>query len=215
MQFHATKNGQYRSDDIKTPEAVVAFAANLFEAREAKNSTKKKYGCSLLFPKGADISELKAAAQGACKAKWGDKTEDLIKKGLIKTPFLDGDGKQGMNSEGEPHAGFPGHVFIRVSSGEERPIAKRDRNAKPLFDKAECPSGSRVYALVNAFTWESDEGGKGVSFGISGIQVVKKAEGDEILGGTGGPDVDKFFEKIPGGDDEGSAPAGDANDFFA
>lgn len=210
MQFHATKNGQYRSDDIKTPEAVVAFAHTLFEHKDGK------YGCSLLFPKGADISELKAAAQGACKAKWGAKTEEYVQKGLIKTPFLDGDGPQGISKKtGEPHAGFPGHVFIRVSSGEDRPPAKRDRNAKPLFDKAECPSGSRVYAVVNAFTWENGEGGKGVSFGISGIQVAKKAEGDEILGGTGGPDVDKFFEKIPGGDDEGSSPAGDANDFFA
>ena len=68
------------------------------------------------------------------------------------------------------------------------------------------PSGSQVYAVVNCYTWENDKNGKGISFGVSLVQVVKKAEGDEVLGGGGGPDADKFFDTIP--DDGDSTPAG-------
>ena len=64
----------------------------------------------------------------------------------------------------------------------------------------------QVYAVVNCYTWENDKNGKGISFGVSLVQVVKKAEGDEVLGGGGGPDADKFFDTIP--DDGDSAPAG-------
>ena len=74
-----------------------------------------------------------------------------------------------------------------------------------ITDKNDMPSGSEVYAVVNAFTWENKENGKGISFGVSIIQLVKKAEGGEVLGGGGGgPDPDKFLEKLA---DEGDAPA--------
>ncbi|MGF7063600.1 ssDNA-binding protein [Aminobacter sp. BE322] len=96
------------------------------------------------------------------------------------------------------------HTFIRCTSGEDYKPKVFDRKRNPVLDKADCPSGSRGFAVVNAFTWENEENGKGISFGISMFQVTKKAEGGEILGGTGGPDPDKFFETI---DDEGDAPA--------
>ena len=71
------------------------------------------------------------------------------------------------------------------------------------MDKADVPSGSKGFAVINAFTWENKENGKGISFGISMVQVTKVAQGDEVLGGAGGPDPDKFFESLP---DEGDAP---------
>jgi hypothetical protein len=56
---------------------------------------------------------------------------------------------------------------------------------------------------VNAYTWDTKEQGKGISFGVSIVQVIKNAEGEEILGGGGGPDPDKYLETI---DDNGDAP---------
>ena len=61
-------------------------------------------------------------------------------------------------------------------------------------------SGCYVYAVVNAFTWENKEKGKGISFGLSMAQFVKDGEN---LGG-GGADPEEFFEVIP---DTGDAPA--------
>lgn len=194
-----------RSEDVKTPEAIVAFAHNLFEL-QVRDNGKKQYGCSLLFKKGTDLSALEAAAVAAAKEEWGDKAVQMIKDEIIKSPFLDGDGKQGLNkTTGERHPGFAGHKFIRCISGEDYKPKVFDRKRNAVYEKGEVPSGSRVLAVVNAFTWENKENGKGVSFGISLVQVLKKAEGDEILGGGGGgPDPDKWLEKI---DDEG--PVGD------
>lgn len=199
------KSKNVRSDDIKTPLAVIAYAHNLFEPQERDNG-KKQYGCTLLFPKSADISALRKLVGDTALAKWGEKAKALVESEILKSPFLDGDGKQGKHKEtGEPHKGFPGHWFIRCASGIDFKPKVWDAKRNPIYEKDEIPSGSEVYAVVNCYAWENDEGGKGVSFGISHVQRVKKAEGDAILGGGGGgPDPDKFFEKI---EDEGDAPA--------
>lgn len=192
-----------RSEDVRAPEAIVAFAHNLFEPQERDNG-KKQYGCSLLWPKGTSLASLEAAALEAATAEWGDKAKQWIKDEVIKSPFIDGDGKQAVSKKtGERHAGFAGHRFIRVISGEDYKPRVFDRKVLPILDKADVPSGSRGIPVVNAFTWENKENGKGISFGISMLQVTKKAVGEEVLGGGGGPDPEKHFEKIA---DEGDAP---------
>lgn len=193
-----------RSADLKTPKATIAFAHNLFDARERDNGSKN-YGCTLLFPKDADLSGLQDLVAQVIVDEWGDKAKEMFKNGLIKNPFLDGDGKQGRSKEtGEPHKGFPGTTFIRCSSGADFKPKVFDRRRNPVFEKDDCRSGSEVFAVVNAYTWENKENGKGVSFGVSIVQVAKNAEGDMVLGGGGGPDPDKFLEVI---EDEGEAPA--------
>lgn len=203
-----------RSEDVKTPKAIVAFAHTLFEPQERDNG-KAQYGCSLLFDKSADLSELKKAAAEAAISEWGDKAKQMIKDEIIKTPFLDGDGKQGLSKKtGERHAGFAGRTFIRVISGADYKPKVYDKRRNPVMDKADVPSGSEVFAVVNAFTWENKENGKGISFGISMMQVVKVAEGPEVLGGGGGPDPDKYFEKIEDDDAPATKKGGDAASMF-
>lgn len=192
-----------RSEDAKTPEAIVAFAMDLFTPRDRDNG-KKQYGCQLHFKKGADLSALQNIALQAAKEEWGDKAVEWIKNETIKNPFLDGDGKQGRDKEGNQKPGHAGTTFIRCSSGVDFKPKVFDRRRNPIMDKADVPSGSTVLAVVNAYTWENKENGKGISFGVSLVQVLKKAEGDEVLGGGGGgPDPDKWLEKI---DDTGDAP---------
>jgi len=190
-----------RSEDLKTPLARIAFADNLFTPQQRKNG-KKQWGCSLLWPKGTDLSALQNAALEAAVQEWGDKAVAMIKEGIIKSPFLDGDSKQGKNKEtGAPHAGFPGATFIRVISGEEYRPKLVNQKVLPITSKDELYSGCYGYAVVNAFTWMNEENGKGISFGVS---MIQKAKDGDRLGGGGGVDVDKWAEKI---DDEGEAPA--------
>ncbi len=192
-----------RGEDIKTPLAIVSFSADLFKAR-SQDGGSEKYGCTLLFPKTTDISALEAAALAVAKEEWGDKATQWIKDGLIKSPFLDGDGPQGLSKKsGERHAGYAGHRFIRCGSGSDYKPKVFDRKRNPVMDIEGCPSGSQVYGVINPYTWENDKNGKGLSFGISMVQVAKAATGAEVLGGGGGPDPDKFFEAIA---DEGDAP---------
>ncbi len=191
-----------RSEDLKTPLARLAFTNTLFKPQERDNG-KKQWGCSLLFPKGSDISALQNAALEAAKLEWGDKAIQMFKDGLIHNPFLDGDGKQGKNKQtGESHAGFPGTTFIRVISGEEYRPKLFNRQLLPITEQSQLYSGCYGYAVINAFTWENKEKGKGISFGVSMIQFAK--DGDSLGGTGGGADPEKFLEKIA---DEGEAPA--------
>lgn len=195
-----------RSEDTMGPEAILSFAHDLFTLRERDNG-KKGYGCTLLYEKSVDLTPLHNLAFAACELEWPGKAAQWIKDGLIKTPFLDGDGKQALSKKtGERHPGYAGRTFIRCTSGEDfKPkVFGRKGKEQPIFSAEDCPSGSRVKPVVNAYTWDNATNGKGVSFGISLVQVVKAATGDEVLGGGGGPDPDKFLTVIA---DEGDAPA--------
>lgn len=193
-----------RSEDVKTPLAIASFTADLFKARERDNGTKT-YGATLLFPKTTDLSALQNVAVAAAVDEWGDKAKQWIKDGVVKSPFLDGDGPQGVSKKsGERHAGYAGHTFIRCTSGADYKPKVFDKKRNPVMDADGCTSGSHVYAVVNAYTWENEKNGKGISFGVSLVQVAKLAQGEEVLGGGGGPDPDEWLETI---DDEGDAPA--------
>lgn len=190
-----------RSEDTKTPLVRLAFANGLFEVQE-DDKGRKSWTATLLIPKSESLAPYEKLALEAATAEWGDKAMQLFKDKMIHSPFLDGDGPQGKSKKtGEPHAGFPGHWFLRVKSGEAYRPTLIDRQKLPIADKSKLYSGCYGYAVVHCFTWENKEKGKGLTFGLSMFQFVKDGEN---LGGSGGVDVDKWAEVIP---DEGAAPA--------
>lgn len=194
-----------RSQDLSTQQAKLlgrfAFTNGLFELQTTQ-SGKKQWNLTVLFPKTLDISALHNLALEAAKEEWGDKAVGMIQSGIIKSPFLDGDGPQGKNKKnGEPHKGFPGHTFIRMASGEDYRPKLLNGKMLPITGKDELKSGDYGYVVLNAYTWETKEQGKGISFGFS---YVLKAKDGESLGGGGAGSPDQFFEKI---EDEGEAPA--------
>jgi len=196
-----------RSEDLSTQKVGLlgrfSFTQNLFEPNKDKKTGKdKNYGVTILFPKTADLSPLHNLAAAAATEQWGDKAIQMIKDGLIKSPFLDGDGKQGKNKEtGEPHKGYPGHTFIRCTSGLDYKPKVVDQKLNPIVDKSGIQSGDYGYAVVNAYTWENTENGKGITFGVS---LVLKVKDGESLGGGGPGRAEDHFEAIA---DEGDAPA--------
>lgn len=191
-----------RSADFKTPiQMRLAFAKGLFELQTTQRGTKQ-WNCTLLAPKGVDRSVFEKAALDAATEEWGDKAVQMLKDGLIKSPFLDGDGAQGKSKKtGEPHPGFPGHWFIRCTSGEDYRPKLVNQKVLPITSKDELYSGCYVFAVLNAFTWINDQQGKGITFGIT---MLQKAKDGERLGGSGGGSPEEHFEVIP---DEGDAPA--------
>lgn len=194
-----------RSQDLSTQKvgllARLAFANGLFELQTTQTG-KKQWNCTLLFPKTADLSPLHNLALEAAVAEWGDKAKQMLADKLIHSPFLDGDGPQGKSKQsGEAHKGFPGHTFIRCISGEDYRPKLLNQKMLPVVGKDEMKSGDYVFAVVNAFTWENREKGKGLSFGVS---YVMKARDGESLGGGGAGPAESYFEAIA---DEGAAPA--------
>lgn len=180
-------------------ETRVAFAKDLWVLKKET----KKWGCSLLIPKTVDISVLKELALEAATEEHGEaKAKQMLADGLIKSPFLDGDGKQGKSKEtGEPHEGFPGHVFLRVTSGEDYRPKLLGPDVLPLTEQAQLKSGDYGYPVLNAFTWYNKENGHGITFGMS---MFLKSRDGESLGGSGGPGpAENYFTPIK---NEGSAP---------
>jgi len=189
-----------RSEDFKTGLVRAAFVNGLFELQEDEWGNKN-WTCSLLIPKTESLAPYEKAAVEAAKAEWGDKALQMIKDKIIHSPFLDGDGPQGKSKKtGEPHAGFPGHNFIRVKSGADYRPALVDRQKVLITDKSKLWSGCYGYGVLHCFTWDNPKKGKGLTFGIS---MFQSAERGDRLGGGGGVDVDKWAETIP---DEGDAP---------
>lgn len=189
-----------RSDDFKTPPCRLSFAQTLFKARAQENG-KPKYGCTLIFPKDARAALEKHVAD-VIKAQWGEKGLEKAKAGLIKSPFLAGDGKEARNkTSGELHPGMSADVFfIRVQANEDRPPVVRYKDPNIPATADEVYSGCYGFAVINAFAWNNPQNGDGVSFGIQYFQKTK--DGDRI-GGSGQVDPEKWHEKIA---DEGDAP---------
>jgi hypothetical protein len=197
----ATAKKFARSDDFKTPPCRLSFAQNLFKPRAAQDGAKTKYGCTLIFAK-EHRAALEKHVAAVIREQWGDKGIERAKQGLIKSPFLAGDGKEARNKEsGELHPGMgPDVFFVRTSANEDRPPVVRYKDPNIPATPEDVYSGCRGFAVINAFAWHNDQNGDGVSFGI---QYFQKTEDDERIGGSGQVDPEKWFEKI---DDTGDAP---------
>ena len=74
-----------------TPNAILSYP-HLFTPQLPPGKTDPKdakYSCSLVFPKGTDMREMRAAAEAAGRAKFGDKYNGMLAAGKLKMPFRD------------------------------------------------------------------------------------------------------------------------------
>ena len=188
-----------RSDDFKTNICRISFANGLFKPRASVEGGALKYGCTLIFPKG-DRAHLEKHIAATIQAEWGPKGLERAKAGLIKSPFLAGDGKEARNKQtGEIHPGFgPDVFFIRVQSTCEPVVLWKSANVPATED--EVYSGCHGKAVLNCFAWHNAQNGDGVSFGI---QMFQRTGDGERLGGGGKVDSSKYFETV---EDAGPAP---------
>ena len=183
------------SNKVLTPEFRSAFVA-VFKAKGIKGdaSAKEKFGVTMLFPKGTDLSALKAAAHEAAVNKWG---KDLPKK--LKTPFKD------QGERADDYAGFEeGGIYITAQSDTRPGVV--DAKVQDIIDENDFYSGCWARATVNAYAWEHPTGGKGVSFGLLNVQKLR--DGDRLGGGRAKPTED--FTPVEGANDEGGASTADA-----
>ena len=189
-----------RFEDFKTELGRLSYAQSLFKARANEGGGAPKFGCTLIFPKSYRPTLEKIVAK-VITDQWGPTGMDRAKKGLIKIPFLAGDGKEAHSKKtGELNPGLgPDVFFIRPTANEDRPprVWWKDPNKQETEDTVY--SGCHGKAILNAFAW-SAASGDGVSFGILGFQKLQEGE---RLGGSGGIDPEKWSETIA---DEGPAP---------
>lgn len=190
-----------RTPDFKTPMCRLSYANGLFKARSQEEGKPPKFGATLIFPNSAR-AELEKHVAETIVAEWGDKGIEMAKKGLIKSPFLAGDGKEARSKKtGDIHAGLGADFFfIRPSANEDRPPAVRWKNPNLQETESNVYSGCYGKAVLNCFAWHNDKSGDGVSFGLQMFQ--KLGEGDPLAASA--VDVDKHFETV---EDAGPAPS--------
>jgi hypothetical protein len=204
-----------RSVDFKSSEARLSYAIGLYKPRTSAQGGRETYGCTLIYPKSAR-TELEKYVLLVITEEWGDKGVGMAKAGLIKSPFLAGDGKEARHKDtGEIHPGLGSEVFfIRPSANVHRPTFVRWKDPNVQETERTVYSGCYGKPVLNCFAWDHPSNGKGVSFGLIGFQKLREGES---LGGSGGQaDPSTYFEAIePSGDlPEATQNGGGAGSLF-
>lgn len=174
-----------------TPKFRASYA-NVFQAKKNDLSDKMEYSIVALFPKGADLSALKAAAAEAVKAKWGGKPPKNLRS-PFRTEKQDGSLPDGLEE---------GAIFMNFKSAQKPGLI--DASNQDILDPVEFYSGCFARASVRAYVYDN-KGNSGVSFGLQNIQ--KLADG-EPLGGVRVKASDEF-EPVAG-----AVSSGDASGLF-
>lgn len=202
-----------RSDDFKGPDSRLSFAKDIFKAKPNKQG-KLKFSPTLILPIAmrtakviqyrGELVSMEDIVGKVIFEQWGEAGIARAKQGLIKSPFLAGDGKEARNKKtGELHGGMgPDVFFIRpTANGDRPPVVSSSSTAVIPATEQEVYSGCYGYPVLNCFAWHADEQGDGVSFGI---QCFFKKRDGERLGGSGGSDAEQWTETV---EDAGAAPA--------
>ncbi len=178
-----TKKKPLAATDCVTPQFRASYL-NVFEARAvdaSKPNENKQYGVEMWFRVAekcderlmdqpiVKIDDLVKAANAAAAEKWGvDPTK--WPKGL-KNPMKKGEDLTGKNGT------LAGGIVVRTARKEAfgRPVVV-DQNVKDIIDKTQVYSGCYMIAKIHCYAWEHPTGGKGVSFTLDMLQLVKDGE---------------------------------------
>ena len=184
--------------NVMTPKFRVSFPA-VFRPGKAVDPTKPpKYGITMLFDKGADLSPLMNAMVDFMTKKFGPNKDTWPK--LSRNPFRD----QGEKT-------FEGYVagakFINASSNTKPGLVDASNN--DIINEADFYPGCYARATVRPF-WYDTRGNKGVAFGLQNIQ--KLGDGEPLGGRVA---ASKEFEPVAPANGGGSADtAKTAADLF-
>lgn len=170
---------------VLTPEFRVSYP-HVFKAQSPKETDKKKFSITMLFPKDTDMKKLseamkqaKIAAFGPDKSEWPDD---------LQTPVNDGDA-----AKNEEKPGYAGHWIIKATSNEDTKPFIADENGDEIIDASKFYAGCYARAHLLATTWEY-MGKRGVMFILDGAQKMRDGE---PFGGR--RDLSKVFTPVNGG----------------
>lgn len=192
---------------LYTPEFRVSYP-NVFKPKRNELNGKDEYSLVALFPKGADLTELKKAAHAACVKKWGPDKNAWPQN--MRSPFRNQKGRGKFNPEAGKTVMPAGYVedaiFITLRSNQRPGVV--DRAANYITDESQFYSGCWAKATVSCYAYQQ-KGNAGVAFGLGNIQ---KTRDDDPLGSRTRATDD--FAPMEGLEDAGGQSAGNASDLF-
>jgi hypothetical protein len=194
-----------------TPPGRLSFPSLFQPGKKPDGTSSGKYELTLIFPKGTDLTKLKALLRNAVEAKWGKNSAEWpsglqtpIRPNSDKAQMIDG---KMVYLDGYEEGGF----FVRLSS-KQRPGIVDKSNERIGEDRAdEIYAGCWVQCTCNAFVY----GGKGTAYkpGVSlGLRNVQKIREGAPLGGRMPPE--KEFKPLVDPEETNSAGSKSANDLL-
>jgi hypothetical protein len=150
--------------NIRTPKSKLAYVY-LNEPTLPKGETDKdkaKYQVSVLFPKDANL-DLMVAAVAECIAE--NLTEAQVKATKVRKPFLKTEEQPSLKEYAED---FP--IMIRASAKFKPQIVAADLSE--INDSSQIYSGRWGMVSLRPYFWEHPTGGKGVSLGLTNVQLL-------------------------------------------
>ena len=195
-----------RPTDIITPDARLSFPS-LFQASAVLDSKVLKFGCTLLLPPDTDLKPFKLAMKAAMEAEWGK----VIQLPASKNPL------HACETYPYPNGRYSGYEdgwhFIRVSSKYRPAIVNRGNI--PVTDEEQVYPGMWVRGFINAYAWTHPTGGKGVSFGLQALQLVR--DGERLDGRVDASSIFTPLEDLGDGEDteRGAGKDDELGDMFA
>lgn len=164
---------------VITPEAILSYPW-LFKAQPpmpnadgSPGQGEPRFGATLVFVAGTDLSALKAAAKAAGEAKFGPKFLDGVRSGKYKWPFRQDEEKgypEGATFIGARAKTQPGMVSRYIDPTTQKAAIITEASQK-AGHRDELYAGCKVRASVVAYGFDKN-GGKGVAFALNNIQKL-------------------------------------------
>ena len=150
--------------EIVTEPCRLAFPALFAPKPTMKGGTDLKYQATLLLPPDYDMTGLVECVKAAMVKKFG-KVIKLVGKNnpLRKVDDLDEDSRATGYEEG--------WRFINAKSGYQPSVL--DQKKQEVLDEKKVYPGMWCRFHLSAFGWEHAQGGKGVSFSVNAVQLVR------------------------------------------
>lgn len=197
------------SKSIITPEFRVSYPKVFKPEPNKLKNNELEYSVTALFPKGADLTALKKAAQEAAIEKFGEPRAKLLaSQGKLRLPFRDQGEKakidEATGKEMLPPAHEKGAIFLILRTKQKPGVV--DQNVQDIMDSTQFYGGCYANASLTVYAYERG-GNTGVNFGLKNIQ--KTRDGEALGGGKTKPQDD--FAPIEG---VGGGQAADAGSLF-
>jgi len=174
----------------------LAFPA-LFEPKPVSKTKpdELKYQAALLMPPDFDMEPLVACVKAAMVEKWG-KVIKLVPRNTPLKRCADRDPEK-------PLAGYEdGWIYLNTKSGYLPTVL--DQKKQEILSEDRIFPGCWCRFHLTAYAWEHPEGGKGVSFSLNAVQLVRE---DTRLGGR--KDARDVFDAIETDDLEAGSELGE------
>lgn len=190
---------------IVTPDVRLQYPALWVpKPRAADKPDALTFQAVLLIPPDADLAPFANAIRAAVHGRFGP----TAKINPAKLPIRSCADKPDSPGYDE------GWHYLNVHSKRQPGVV--DQLAVPIAtDDGRVYAGCWVRAYINAFAWEHPVGGRGVSFGLNAVQLVR--DGERLVGG-GRPATEVFAPladfKPPAATPQKAAPKGAFDDLF-